>query len=327
MATVTFKNSTDIDSYFKSITGSSFVSWFNTNHGNIEAFGGKESRRIANSAKWKEFWDLAGSVIYTDNNGSFNLLEFVALNTIIINETGGLFTPLSESVNSVSNPNKPGIAYAFNSGGKKSYNTLPGNINAYHLFRDLNYQAAHGTLSYATQLRNTLDTRWQKETFPTDSFTNLQDAVRTTPATFLTECDFYKFRGRGLIQTTGRSNYILLIKYILSYTGSNSRILSYKTRWSAAPFNANEQIIATRSTNVDWDDLFLNTNSIIPIQAVKIHANASGEYQYVPYTTESEVTKKIKRVALKVSGSNGEYSTLYSNRIKQQFDSLEDKIS
>lgn len=326
MATVTFKNATEIDAYFNKIVKQDFVTWFNATQANIESFGGKEARKINNTTKWKEVWNNIGPIVYSKNKGSFNLLEFFGLNTIIINETGGNFTPLTEGVNKVTNPNKPGIAYAFNSGGKKSYNTLPGNLNAYQLFRDTNYIAAHGALDYGTQLKNTLDTRFQQETFPTDDFTNLADAVRSTPPTFLTEADFFKFRGRGLIQTTGRANYTNIIKFILSYTGTNSKILLYKNRWIAAPFSSNVATIATRSTNADWDDLFLNTNSIIALKAVDIHATTSGEYQYIPLTTEDEVTAKFKRIALKVSGSAGAYSTLYQNRIKQQFDTLQPSI-
>lgn len=326
MATVTFKNATEIDAYFMKIVKQDFVNWFNSTQANIQSFGGKEARKITNPGKWREVWNNIGSIVYTKNGGSFNLLEFFGLNTIIINETGGSFVPLTEGVNKVSNPNKPGIAYAFNSGGKKSYNTLPGNLNAYQLFRDANYIAAHVALPYGTQLQNTLDTRWQQETFPTDDFTNLTDAVRSTPPTFLTEADFFKFRGRGLIQTTGRANYTNIIKFVIEYTGANAKILSYKNRWNAAPFNSQTGVIATRSTNADWDDLFLNTSSIIPLKAVEIHATTSGAYQYIPLTTEDEVTAKYKRIALKVSGSAGAYNTLYQNRIKQQFDELQPSI-
>jgi hypothetical protein len=76
------------------------------------------------------------------------------------------------------------------------------------------------------------------------------------------EADFYKFRGRGVIQTTWRTDYILLIKYILSNeVAGNATLSQLATRWKAAVpanlagpdlFNA----IATISTNDDWDLAF-----------------------------------------------------------------------
>jgi hypothetical protein len=84
----------------------------------------------------------------------------------MINETGGKFAPKAEGVNSVSKSTHPGIAYAFDSGGKKSYNTLETNKTAYDLFRDADYKSAHSQKPFGNILKDTTDLRWKGTQFP-----------------------------------------------------------------------------------------------------------------------------------------------------------------
>jgi hypothetical protein len=60
---------------------------------------------------------------------SFNLIEFLCLNSIMMNETGGTFKPLIEGLGFSGHP---GISYAFDqiSNVKLSYNTLNTNKTA-----------------------------------------------------------------------------------------------------------------------------------------------------------------------------------------------------
>ena len=48
------------------------------------------------------------------------------------------------------------------------------------------------------------------------------------------QADFYKFRGRGVIQTTSRDAYLAVVKFIQGYTGTNTVLIDFKQRWSSS---------------------------------------------------------------------------------------------
>lgn len=313
---ILFGNNIDINNYFTQKTKLDFPTWFNKYQANYGSF--KKINPI-NSSQWNVIWSKLPQ-IYPNNK--LNLIEFLALNTILVVETNGTY--LSQAEKAPDGVDSE-IKYMFNNIGKNSYNTLPGNQTAYQAFNDTNFINQFQNLPL-NNLSSTNDIRWCGQTFPVDLFTpsSLTVALRTSPPTFINECDFYKFRGRGLIKLLGRNNYKKIIDFIINYTGTNNILLLYKSTWSDAPFNSNLDIIATRSSNHDWDVLFESIELLI--HAIKIHIESYNNYHIIPLTTDAAVEQKLKNIANKVSNNNPVYRDDFLKRIRQQVDDLKDLI-
>jgi len=319
----TFTNVREIDAFFQKLGAKGFADWFNSNIAGRQNWG---EVRLQSPSNWNKVWTSANIIF---NKETFNLIEFLCINSIMMNETGGSFTPLTERVG---NTGHPGISYAFDkiSGLKLGYNTLNTNKTAYDLFKDSNFKNAHVNKPLGKLLKDTSDTRWQGNTFPQGFSGNVSNetSVSGKTNTFLTEADFVKFRGRGYIQTTGRTVYFSLIDFVLKYTGGNSVINRIKGEWSK--YNGNKDVIASVSTNQQWDDLFQKTESIIGNYAVYVHANAGGakgkkNYHWINSdSSDSILSKDIKDVAYCVAGGGAtSYANKFYGRVMQQLNLIE----
>lgn len=317
----TFSNVNDIDVFFQKFGSTGFCDWFNRNIAGKQNWSGK---RITNPSNFRKVWTNSAILL---NKDTFNLVEFLCINSIIINETDGSFSPNSEIVGSNGHP---GIAYAFDKipGTKKSYNSEIDNKSAYDLFNSALYKQAHINKPYGlspVKLADTTDTRWKSDTFPTGFSGNINNetdrSIKTN--TFIGEADFMKFRGRGFIQTTGRGGYKLLVDYILNYTGSNKTILAIKDDWK--PFGNDLDTICTISTNKQWDDLFQNSDFVVPSYSVWIHSNNAGKYSWIDANqSDINLQKSIRNVASKVSGADATaYINLFYARVMQQLNLIE----
>ena len=285
MLNVTFKNSQDIDNFFKDKTGKSFIDYYNDKHAGRGSFAEQNHQHSVPTINdksvnnWQRVWNSIESLF---GKSEINLAEFLSINTSISMETGSKFTPNAEGVG---RKGTPGLSYAYNpiKNLKGSYNagskaTELGNKTAFKLFNDTDYKNAHGQKPFGNILKDTTDNRWDTDQFPFGFSGN--DVDKETDRSgkrsgFLFESDFMKFRGRGFIQTTGRANYKDIIKFILSYDGRQSVILKYKNKWQS--YGTNYDRVANVSSNDDWDELFNDSDLIIPNVAVNIHAKKSGK--------------------------------------------------
>ena len=316
-----FSNNVDINNFFKQFNADSYVDWFNKNIAKTQYWakgiaGGKGPVPLSKQSNWEIVWANLPIIF---GRQSVNLVEFLCIVSIMINETGGTFAPVSESVGSSGNP---GISYAFNSisGIKSSYNTLNTNWTAYKLFNDPIYINVHGTKPMGSILKKTNDSRWSGNLFPlgfSGKVENETDKFGKTNG-FIYESDFIKFRGRGYIQTTGRANYKPLISYVINYTGNDSTILSMKKAWSS--YNGNLDSIASASTNAQWDTLFNGPNFIIANYAVRVHSDIGNNYNVIdPNQSMVNLQKSIRNVALKIAGGNAKvYADVFLQRVLAQ---------
>jgi hypothetical protein len=198
----------------------------------------------------------------------------------------------------------PGLSYAFDRFEiqrpgeapftKGSYDTSNGNHTAYQCFHDPIFLAAFGSLQPTGQAVRDRE-EWKHETWPVGVPTSIDASTA-----FIQEADFYKFRGRGAIQSTGRVAYLPIVDFVRAYTGADTRITTVKQRWETLATTLAGQGItlssndgfATVSTNADWDSLF----STVTIQAVAIRAhNAIPGKQYVPMSTTPAVLRGTQR--------------------------------
>lgn len=279
---VLFKDSTDIDNFFKAEHDHvGFIAWFNANASNRGPWSGKSiGAGMDVHAAFDSIWDRIPDMFDPPDDvppTQINLLQFLCLVSIFINEVGAKMKPITESFGL---PGHPGIAYLFdhidevingNRVQKRTYNTSK---TAKDCFNDADFLAAHGSLPFGTTLAHTTDAAWAGDTYPKDAQGSYRFPTDLTAAGIIGEADFCKFRGRGYIQSTFRVSYVQLIQLILAYTGTDPTILKYKTRWSGKTDDA----VASISSNADWDDLFQNTNNVIPCAGVRFHNRTHSNY-------------------------------------------------
>ena len=329
--TTTFSSVSDIDAFFQKLGSKGFADWFNTNMAGKSNWSGVKLKSPSN---WNKFWSNFRIVYGKD---TINLIEFLCLDSIVMNENGGLFSPVTEGVNDIGSSGHPGIAYAFDSIPglpKVSYNTLDTNRKSLDLFSDATYILSHGSKPFGNLLKNTTNPVWAGEIFPTGFAAPTPSSKAVDPSgvpnTFITEADFFKFRGRGFVQTTGRGAYKPIISYVLSYTGNDSVILNVKKNWSG--YGGDLDKIASASTNIQWDDLFQKTNSIIANYAVYVHNKSGGayakkgiDYLYIDATqSDNNLKDAIRKVSLAIAGKGAKkYADKFYARVMQQLALIE----
>ncbi len=325
------KNSTDINAFIKKATNyNDFPTWFNT----VMVGNGTFFNQKISSKNWSDLWDNIISIEWGEKygTGGINILEFLCINSIIYKEVGGKYMSKSEIINSINNA-IPGIAYTYNkiNGKKATYNKHP-NKTASILFNDNNYIQANSNKLFSKDPRvlRSNNLSWVGGTFPVEIFANDKNqALRGDPETFINQADFYKFRGRGYIQSTWRTAYRDVTNFVLNYSGSDTLVNKYKGLWSNAPYNLNVEKILTTSSTEDWDELFTSFN--ICAASMKSHAIGAGDYQYIPDLTVSEqqLINKITKVATRINGCKPEapYAEALRTMVFTQIDAMANKSS
>src|SRR6266705_2811277 len=101
---VSFTNAAEIDSFFSLQNVHDFVSWFNANVANRGFWGASANRSgisMADDSKahdrFIQLWSAEG-IQFIFGSNSVSLLQFLSLQSIINNETGGTLLPSTERV-------------------------------------------------------------------------------------------------------------------------------------------------------------------------------------------------------------------------------------
>lgn len=306
-----FANAADIDAHFRQRTGQDFLDWFHATQANRGAWAGKDVRRDAETRRrFAQFWDGAAANVF--GQPRIRLEQFVALQSIFINELGGLMAPITERMGRTGHP---GMAYLFDAiaGVKRSYNIAP-NKTALECFNDADFLAAHGALNPGARLARTTNAAWGGTTWPAGEPTDM------AAAPFIAQADFCRFRGRGMIQTTWRDAYAGIVRWVQAYTGTNAKVLQFRTAWAGQGVER----VLSRSSNADWDDLFQNSDYVIPWAGIRLHSTRAGNYLAISTDAATRLGTaqgSFHNMGRRISGS-GSYGALFKRRCVQILDAL-----
>lgn len=298
-----FQDGAALQQFLAARLGQDFPAWFNAKVARRQNWAGRSIPAAGGpgfAALWAAFLPLRPA----------SLLEVLAYTSICINETGGTFQPITEKMGSKGHP---GLAYLFDAipGLKRPYNAAPGNITAGKLFRDPAFNKAHGAKPLGAKLANTRDPVWDGTAYPQGSVPTADDPSLTG---YVMEADFCKFRGRGLIQTTWRAGYRPLVEFIQAHAGPQKVVAEYRARWAGLSPDA----ACTLSSNADWDRLFQQSDFLVPLQALLLHAKAGG---YLPLGSDPAAVNgsgpgSVFNMGKRISGGD-DYATLFKARVAQ----------
>ena len=280
-AGLTWETAADIDGFFAASGG--FFKWYNDKLSTHQAFQHRGAINITPErlARFKAFWDRIPDVFArTQISG----LEFAALMSVSVQETNG---NLFASPEKVGNAGHPGISYAFDAipGLKASYNNNPGlgNKTAKALFADTHYVNAHKTLpGFAAVTQGGIDPAWGGSQWPSAFGAVHFKKEDASLNGFVMQADFYKLRGRGVIQTTGREAYKVVIDFIMTSAGvvANPSLLTLRDTWNALPGASGPgklDVIASCATNAQLDAAFAQTE----VLAAGVHLDSKRKRDYL----------------------------------------------
>lgn len=272
---VVFSKREEIDRFFINKTGDDFINFFN---GKIAGKAFWAGKRIVGRDARSNFDAYWSNVVRRE---PITAMHFIAYMSVFINEIEGNLKSRTESYGAKGHP---GIAYLFNTVAmtsangrrwrKKSYNT---NKHMLELLNDDLFLSNRKALRYADLLAYTNDEVWKGDAYPRDRFPTSGDISETG---IILEGDFFKFRGRGLIQTTWRANY----KQLADYSIKNSSASAAVSKFFDAYRGLTPDQICTISTNEEWDNLFNDKDRTILTAAVQIHAKSG---KYLPLSSKS----------------------------------------
>lgn len=321
----TFKNSTEINDFFKRKTGHDFCEWFRQNVGSRGFFGkiphnskytGPRGRSAINIQKGQEsnFRKVFDNIplLYSGDALSskrVNLLEIFALTCIIINEHSGNFTVGTE---------KGDLPYLF----KYNPKDRSSQRSAYNLLHNRMFMGAHRHKGRVPP--RPFDKKWQlrgSKNYPSSAPTDVNKGG------LISEMDFCKFRGRGLTQITFRRSYRGLISHIMhsSYRSSSPIINNFKKKYAGKSSNT----IAVLSSNKEWDDLVLKTNYEIACVAIYVFQKSRNEFLDIDFNT-TQLIKEHRNSSGAGSlfyvgyrqGGTRHYGRVVKKRVMQMMDAL-----
>lgn len=313
-AAVRFSSGSDVIAYFETHCGAHFIDWFNAHCAGQGLWSNK--RLVSSSAVKARALAIWNHIPLIFDTASANLLQFAALMSILIQEAGSELLPSTELCGC---PGYPGLVYAFEHipGTKASYNSGPANKLAGDLFfNDPDFWAAHGHLPAADLVRAIPDLR---EQWNTAYYPRLLAPTSINPvhSGFIQQADFFKFRGRGFIQTTWRANYKPIVEFIQTYTGNNPVIARYRQAWAGM----DPDLVCTKSTNEDWDALFEEPECIVACRAIGLHSRANGNYLNLStcaatLTSSNPVPGSLYRMGLCINGGAA-YAETFRQRVME----------
>ncbi|UIJ83163.1 hypothetical protein [Rhizobium leguminosarum] len=286
---IVFSNANEPGNYFATALDTSFPTLVNNAGAGNPNADLKAFSDIAAENLCSKFWDIyMAPPDRVEWPTSLNLLEYITYIAVFLNETGGTFSRGAERYNS-NNPAlvHPGISYLFDKfqpegkdWWKQSYNAPP-NMTCGELFVSDHFNRMHAKKPLGPQLHMSNDAVWNGVAYPKGQYPT---SGKQAEMGYILACDFFKFRGRGLIQTTWRSNYKRLVVYIQTYNGDSDLVLKFKSKWPADQFTSDE--VCTISSDEDWNELFSDPQLEIPVAAVKLHAVDNG---YLPLSNDHSV--------------------------------------
>lgn len=314
-----FSNGSDAAAFFEHRFRSHFVDWFNAQCAGRGPWQGKALHSSDGvKTRFLAFWNNIPAIF---DEPSISLIPFAALMSILIAETGPELLPRAELCG---REGYPGLVYPFEEipGVKVSYNNSSGNKPAGELFfDDSHFWSAHGHLPPADLVRAIPDLReeWNTPLYPQRLFPSSLDPAQTG---FIQEADFFKFRGRGFIQTTWRVNYKPLVEFVQSYSGANATVARYRKAWAGM----DPDVVCTVSANSDWDALFGDSDPIVACRAIALHNRANGDYLRLSevaavLSNSSNVAGSFYRMGLRINGGAA-YAATFCERATEMIGAI-----